>query len=223
MLRTLIWKDVLGNRFPLLLAASLFVASYGVAAILGWLDPSLSAQPPGRRLFNVVLAGSLASHAVAQLSLMVLSGNLIAVERADRSAEFLAYLPPSRGMVLLAKSSLLAFTAILLFLLPLAIGGVGAWISGSFQADVFRRGVSIVGYISAIGFCGSGIGWLGSCCLQSNAVAILFAILTPWILGILVAVSGGTESPAILVAANLSVGLAGFLFGTRHYLHRVEP
>jgi hypothetical protein len=223
MLRALIWKDVLANRFPLLLAAALFAASYGVALILGSLDPSLSALPPGRRLFTVLFAGSLASHAVAQLSLAVLSGNLIAVERADRSAEFLAYLPPSRSMVLRAKASLLAFTAILLFLLPLAIGGLAGWISGSLQGDGFRRSMLNVGSISAIGFCGSGIGWLGSCCLQSNAVAILFAILTPWILAILVSVSGGAESPAILVAANLSLGLAGFLFGTRHYLHRVEP
>jgi hypothetical protein len=223
MLRTLIWKDVLANRFPLLLAAALLVAAYGAAAVLGSLDPSLSAQPPGRRLVAVLLTGSLASHAVAQLSLAVLSGNLIAVERVDRSAEFLAYLPPSRGTVLRAKALLLAVTALLLFLIPLAIGGLAACLAGFLQADELRRAASIVGYLSAIGFCGSGIGWLGSCCLQSNAVAILFAVLSPWIVGILLSVTGGTELPALLVAANLSLGLAGFLFGTWHYLNRVEP
>jgi len=32
-----------------------------------------------------------------------------------------------------------------------------------------------------------------------------------------------TESTAILLAANFSIGLAGFLIGTIHYLNRVEP
>jgi len=211
MLRALIWKDVLGNRFPLLLAAALFAASYGVAAILGSLDPSLSALPPGRRLFTVLFAGSLGSHAVAQLSLAVLSGNLIAVERP---IDLRSFSPTCRqvgawscGRRRRCWPSLQSCCSC-----PPRDRGVGGWISGSLQGDGFRRSVLIVGSISALGFCGSGIGWLGSCCLQSNAVAILFAILTPWILAILVSVSGGAESPAILVGANLSLGLAGFPF-----------
>jgi ABC-type transport system involved in multi-copper enzyme maturation permease subunit len=224
MLRALIWKDVLANRFPLFLAASLLVTSYGGAAIFHSLDASLTALSWGRRLDEIVLAGSLFSHGLAQLSLAVLSGNLIASERVNRSAEFLAYLPPSRGMVLSAKAAVLGGAAVVLLIIPISILGLAALLGGSHSGEGYQKVLSIVAYISALGFCASGIGWLGSCCLQSNAVAILFAILTPWIVAIAITtVSRGAEAMAILIAANLAIGLAGFLFGTRHYLNRVEP
>lgn len=223
MFRALIWKDVLANRFPLLLAAILLVASYSAAAILGSQDPTLDAQAWGRS-GGILIMGSVMSHAVAQLSLAVLSGNLIAGERVHRSAEFLAYLPPSRGMVLRAKATVLGVLALVLLLIPLATTGLGAIVGKASLSDSYRTTARVVVFIWAMGFCASGIGWLGSCCLQSNAVAILFAILSPNILGILIAyVIRSTESTAILLAANLSVGLAGFLIGTIHFLNRVEP
>ncbi len=222
MLRTLIWKDVLANRFPLFLAAGLLVASYCGTAIFYSLDASLTAHSWGRRLEEILRAGALFSHATAQLSLAVLAGNLVASERVNRSAEFLAYLPPSRGMVLTAKATVLGVSALVLLLVPLSIVGLTALVGKPPSADKL---LIIFSTISAIGFCASGIGWLASCCLQSNAVAILFAILTPWILAIAIthACRYPESTTAILIAANLAIGLAGFLFGTRHYLNRVEP
>jgi len=225
MLRTLIWKDVLATRFQLVLAASLLVASYGAAATLVLLDPSQTAQPWRRQVAGLLLAGCLMSHAVAQLSLAVLSGNLIAGERANRSAEFLAYLPPSRGMVLRAKATVLGILALLLLLIPLGITGLGALFPGGLPWPTSDRAIARTEvFIWAMGFCASGIGWLASCCLQSNAVAILFALFSPFILATLIRiVIQSTESTAILLAANFSIGLAGFLIGTIHYLNRVEP
>jgi ABC-type transport system involved in multi-copper enzyme maturation permease subunit len=187
------------------------------------LDPSLSAQLWGRRVAITVFAGSLASHVVAQLSLAVLAGNLVAVERANRSAEFFAYLPTSRSRVLQAKACVLVGTAFILFVIPVAIGGLTAAFAG-LPPYGYRDGLLLIVSISAIGFCASGIGWLGSCILESNAVAILFAIIMPWILAVIVTtVVRGASPYAMLLATNLSVGLAGFLFGTRHYLYRIEP
>jgi hypothetical protein len=225
MLRALIWKDVLTNRFPLLLAAALVVASYAVTAVLMGLDPSLTYRPWGWLVAETLVVGSLASHAAAQLSLAVLAGNLIAVERVNRSAEFLAYLPASRVRVLQAKATVLAVTALTLLLVPLSIGGLTAWLSGlPLLSGGPRYILFLVVSISAVGFCASGIGWLGSCVLQSNAVAILFALVVPWVLAMVVTTAArGTAPGATLLATNLSVGLAGFLFGTRHYLARVEP
>jgi len=225
MLRTLIWKDVLANRFSLLLAAILLVAAYGLAAIMGLLDPMMTAQPSwGRRLAEILFFGSLMSYAMAHLSLAVLSGNLIAGERVRRSAEFLAYLPPSRWMVLRAKATVLGAVSLLLLFIPLAMTGLGAFFDKASLVDIYRKTASGCVVIWAMGFCASGIGWLASCCLQSNAVAILFALLSPYILMILITLMIQSAEPtAILVAANLSIGLAGFLFGTMHYLNRVEP
>jgi ABC-type transport system involved in multi-copper enzyme maturation permease subunit len=224
MMRTLIWKDVLANRFLLLLAAALVVASYCGAAVFLGQDASLTAVTWGRRVAGVLLAGSLMSHVVGQLSLAVLSGNLIASERVNRSAEFLAYLPASRGMVLTAKATVLGVLALVLLLVPVSIVGLATFVDESLSADGYRKVSIIAASISSIGFCASGIGWLASCCLRSNAVAILFAILTPWILSIAIAAaSRGTDPTAMLIAVNLAIGTAGFLFGTRHFLNRVEP
>jgi ABC-type transport system involved in multi-copper enzyme maturation permease subunit len=224
MLRALIYKDLLANRLPLLLAACLLVASYVAAAIIYSQDGALAVQSGARRVGSVLMAGSLVSHGLAQLSLAVLAGNLIAAERVNRSAEFLAYLPPSRGMVLSAKAIVLAGAALVLLFIPLVVGGLAAFITETISADSFRRIAILVASISALGLCASGVGWLASCCLDSNALAILFALGSPWILTVVVSsASGGKPSQAILLAAYVSVGLAGFLFGTRHFLNRVEP
>jgi ABC-type transport system involved in multi-copper enzyme maturation permease subunit len=225
MMRTLIWKEVLANRFPLLLAAALLVATYGVVTIVAGLDPFFSAQLWRRRVASTLFLCSLASHAAAQFSLAVLAGNLVAVERVNRSAEFFAYLPASRSRVLQAKASVLVGTAFILFVIPVAICGLTAWWFAGIPSSG-GHGEILLGIvsISAAGFCASGIGWLGSCILESNTVAVLFAIIVPCILALIVTTAGRDSSPsAILLATNLSVGLAGFLFGTRHYLHRVEP
>jgi hypothetical protein len=228
MLRALIWKDVRVNRIPLVLAAALVVASYSAMAILAAIDPMASAQLWGRRLCTIVLVGSMACHVSAQLSLAVLSGNLIAAERVDRSAEFLAYLPPSRGMVLLAKGVLLAGVTIVLLLIHLGGIGLAARFGGLPSGAESGFDLSSTVTIFAVGFCASGIGWLASCGLSSNAAAILIAIAAPMLVAITVQLSAlvidrPESMPSNMVAAWLSVGVAGFLCGTNHYLRRVEP
>jgi ABC-type transport system involved in multi-copper enzyme maturation permease subunit len=224
MLRALIWKDIRANRFFLLLAVALVAATYGVAGVFGAMDVSVAAQPLGRQVAAILGGGSLLAYGVGQLALAVLAGNLIAGERADRSAEFLAYLPASRGMVLRAKALVLAGTAVALLVIPLATAGLAALLGGYAGADGLGRAAMTVVSITAFGFCAAGVGWLGSCCLQSNAAAILFAILVPWAVAMVVmSATRGEASSALVAAVNLALGSAGFLFGTRHYLQRMEP
>jgi ABC-type transport system involved in multi-copper enzyme maturation permease subunit len=222
MLRTLIWKDIRSNRFCFLLAAALMVATYCMAGVSVSLDESIASQPLGRRLASILAGGSLMAYAVAQLSLAVLAGNLVAGERTNRSAEFLAYLPPSRGMVLSAKAIALGGWGVVVLLVPLVVASLGMLVS-EYPAGSGRLAMAAVS-IACFGFCAAGVGWLASCCLQSNALAILFSILAPWV--VVYVVMGATWGGALqglLAAVNLAIGSAGFLFGTRHYLHRVEP
>jgi ABC-type transport system involved in multi-copper enzyme maturation permease subunit len=224
MLRALIWKDIRANRFALLLALILVVATYGVVGIFGYLDASMALQPLGRRVGELLRVGSLMAYGVGQLSMAVLAGNLIAGERVNRSAEFLAYLPASRGKVLCAKALVLAGAAAALLVVSLLVGGLAALFGEYPGGDGLGQAVMAVVLIAAFGFCAAGVGWLGSCGLQSSAAAMLFAILVPWGLSILVMnVTRGEASSAIWGAANLATGSAGFLFGTWHYLHRAEP
>jgi ABC-type transport system involved in multi-copper enzyme maturation permease subunit len=227
MFRALIWKDVRLNRLPLVFAAAMVVVTYLAVVVQFSMSPAINAGTWSRMLVAVIFAGSVASHAVAQFSLSVLAGNLVAAERVDRSAEFLAYTPASRETILLAKATLLAAVALGLMLLhlcgmliPFAVGTPAA---GTSPADVWVLFASI----SAYGFCGAGIGWLASCVLSSNSSAVLFAIVTPALVPIatilsLQAIDRLGSEQAVRVAAWCALGLAGFLWGTIHYLGRVE-
>jgi ABC-type transport system involved in multi-copper enzyme maturation permease subunit len=231
MFRALIWKDVRLNRLPLVFAAAMVVVSYLVVIVQFSIDPVVKAATWNRVLVTVIFAASVASHAVSQFSLSVLAGNLVASERVDRSAEFLAYTPASRGAILRAKAVLLAAVALGLMLLHLC----GMLIPLVFSTDmpVPTAGTStatiwvMFARITAYGFCGAGIGWMTSCILSSNSSAVLFAIVTPVLVPIatilsLQAINRQGSEQAVMVAAWCALGLAGFLWGTQHYLSRVE-
>lgn len=227
MFSALIWKDLRVNRPVLVLAAAFALACYAMMAVTASLDPTASSGPWGPWIGAVLLAGSVASHAVSQISISVLAGNIIAVERIDRSAEFLAYLPASRRTILSAKAAVLggvvfALTVIHLIGAVSAIALVGSPTSRQNEFDPLLLGV-----ISAFGFCGSGVGWLASCMVRSNAIAILLAmsspILTALTTRLVVFVFDPLNSTPFYVVAWLIVGATGFVWGTRHYLRRVEP
>lgn len=229
MMRALIIKDLQINLFPLLLAGALLVFSPVAISILTLFDPILIEQSWERRLTAVLCVSGLAIHVTAQLSLAILSANMIAVERVDRSAEFLAYLPPNRGMILRAKATVLGVTALVLFLIPL-----GLITSAAFWGDLPgtippRSYLQILLSTSSVGICAAGIGWMGSSTLNSNAVAILFALIGPVVPGAIVliicsalGVKETAHAGAMFVAACLATGSAGFLIGTRTYLQRNE-
>ncbi len=231
MFRALIWKDVRLNRLPLIFAAAMVVVSYAVVVFQFSMDPVVKAGTWNRVLVTIIFAASVASHAVSQFTLSVLAGNLVASERVDRSAEFLAYTPASRGTILRAKAVLLAAVALGLMLLHLC----GMLISLVFATDMPKptTGTStatiwiLFASITAYGFCGAGIGWLASCILSSNSSAVLFAIVTPALVPIATILSMQVidrheSEQTVRVAAWCALGLAGFLWGTKHYLGRVE-
>jgi hypothetical protein len=227
MFGALIWKDIRLNRLPLIFTAAMVVVTYVVVVAQFSMYPAVQAGPRIRMIVAMIFSASVASHAVSQFSLSLLAGNLIAAERVDRSAEFLAYTPASRGIVLRAKGVLLAAVALGLMLLhfcgmliALALAPPDA---GTSPASIWV----IFASISAYGFCGAGIGWMASCILSSNSSAVLFAIVTPALVPIATILSmqvfnAHESEPAVRVAAWCAFGLAGFLWGTRHYLNRAD-
>ena len=98
----LLWKDYRLNRGVLLLGIALLLGPYAAVSAIAlhghW--PSL---PPAGEWSALLLMASFLSLGLSQLTLVMLAGNSIASERADRSAEFLAYLPPSRTQILASK------------------------------------------------------------------------------------------------------------------------
>ena len=104
-MKWLLWREYRLNRLILIAGGAFFVLPY---AIVGFTVLTGSYQ------MTYVTRAWLASTYAAQLLIALLAGNAIAGERADRSAEFIAYLPLSRRRIVASKVlfALLVFTPV---------------------------------------------------------------------------------------------------------------
>ena len=109
MLKALVWKDLRINRAPLLIGAFLLVAPYVFVAVAVTNMPLWHEATAASAWAVLLTTGCHFSLMCVQPALAMLGGNAIAVERGDRSAEFLVYLPPSRAQVILSALVLGAF------------------------------------------------------------------------------------------------------------------
>jgi ABC-type transport system involved in multi-copper enzyme maturation permease subunit len=227
--KALLWKDYRLNRGVLLLGVALLLGPY-VAACAAALYGRWPSWPAAADWSVRLLDASFFRLALSQLTLAVLAGNSIASERADRSAEFLAYLPPSRRQILASK-----------FLLALLPTGV-VWVvntsipelvvpmlgtpTGSSREPLASRGMLAAGSVMVFG-----AGWLGSATLNSPANATLFGIAVALVGGPLLVqatwalfASGAREAlQSCGLVVGFTVGSLCFLFGSASYLRRVEP
>src|SRR5208282_1173833 len=110
-MKWLLWKDFRVNRVVFIAALVLLIIPHALVAILIWRAVK---QPDPAGLFG---PSSFYSLGLLQLVFALLGGNSIAGERFDRSAEFLAYLPVSRGRILASKL-LVSLAAVPLVWLP---------------------------------------------------------------------------------------------------------
>lgn len=230
MFRALIWKDIQLNRLPLALFGGLIIAAYVLAVTQMVTNSNLSMQSVSKVASMIFTAAAFMGYGVSQFSLSVLAGNLVASERVDRSAEFLAYTPASRRSILGAKGVLLAAAALGAMLLHCGLASIGYALdsSASSPGDAFFSTAAIFGQTAAYGFCGAGVGWLASCYLSSNAFAVLFAVTTPLVVPmtntiLLQAIDRYDSLQWVNIAVWCLLGVVGFLWGAIHYLGRVEP
>ena len=220
----LLWKDYRVNRLVLIVGAVLLFGPYLVATVYAL----CSERGPGTWA-AILSATTDYSLALSLLTIAMLGANAIACERADRSAEFLAYLPPSRAMIIASKSML-------------AIGGVLViWgfnlliIYGVIPAFKDHAALQVVGHVPLWGLAVTsmvlfGAGWLASSFLDSPAIGIGVAFAVP------VLVAGVYLSSAALLgwpasestqdwycASCLTLGPLCFVAGCVYYVRRVEP
>jgi hypothetical protein len=212
MLRALVWKDLRINRLPLLMGVFLLVAPYIIVGV-------------------AVRGMPLWEEATAASAWAILSGHLIAVERGDRSAEFLGYLPPSRRMVLLSKALVLLGAAFAIWGLNLALHVTAAWMSPASDAahDLTSHLASLPRF-AAIGALGAGAGWWASAILDNSGLAVALGLAAPAALfGILTGTHSAFNYPTEISFATTYFNLcpvlsvAFFTLGTWTYLRRVEP
>jgi ABC-type transport system involved in multi-copper enzyme maturation permease subunit len=233
-MKWLVWKDYRVNRLVIITTLVLLAAPHLLVAILIWRGaiggPNL--LPPA----GCFVGSSLYSLSLLQLAFALLGGNSIAGERIDRSAEFLAYLPVSRGRILASKL-LVAVAAVPLVWLPnlvvLAIAYASTPTANLPQTvpPAISYGLSTIAITGLTFFC---VAWLFSCMLQSPTFSVAAGLIVPllvvtgmqWVAYLLdlgTGLSFDELSVCWYCGLCLVISAASFSTGTLYYLRRVEP
>lgn len=224
----LLRKDCRVNRMVLILGLMILAGPllfgvlmnlYGLAryGVLGWPWP------------NLIVTTGVVSVSLSLLTITMLGGNAVAGERMDRSAEFLAYLPPSRGQVIASKAVLAVGVSIFIWLVHLAIVYGLAPLAGEISEDLMRHRDNVLPQLALIGVVMFGAAWFGSTLLDSPAIATGIGFAGPWlVLGVLALARYvlGYEDPgpgSWGTVLGLGLGIGCFIAGIAYYVRRVEP
>lgn len=233
-MKWLIWREYRLNR-PILIAGTvlLLLPYLVVTLIVLWRQKgSATGVPDVAVVFGIAAIWSLF---LCQLTVALLGGNAIAGERADRSAEFIAYLPLPRTR-LLGSKLILAFSAAALIW---GINLLVLWILVSL-APQFRSGPSLspkipltLSYVAITGLVFYGVSWLISSFQSSPTFAVVGGLITPLLvlMGLHAAAWAMDMDPSSVdqfagtwyatICPILAV--VCFSIGTWYYLTRVEP
>jgi len=174
-MKWLLWREFRLNLLIVFVGAGLMLIPYLFGMVALFWNPYLVPQhvPP----VSVVLAGG-AVYAIVlnQLTMGLLGGNAIAGERADRSAEFMAYFPVSRAQRLMSK---LAFVLIV----TLFLWGVNClvlWLAmPKPDPERFNDLPGILGFAAVTGLTFYCVAWLVSSLQPVPSFAVAAGLVTP--------------------------------------------
>ena len=223
----LLWKDYRLNRSLLVVGVVGLAGVYliGLATEIAHAWPAL---PDAK-----VWADGLYSYGTLALGIMpffaaLLGGNAIYCERADRTAHFLGYLPPTKAQILASKFIVVACV--------LAIFFIGILVSMFAIAPLIHREATNFMYMlgnprGALAGCifTFGIGWLGSAWFEKPTIPVLAALAAPMGLGFaLITIAAALSRSRFEIlewtgTVCIVIGVAAFAVGAACYFRRVEP
>jgi hypothetical protein len=165
-----------------------------------------------------------ASAFVSQLTMALVAGNIIACERVDRSAAFLAYQGASRKMVVASKLIICTMTFISICAIAFVL---------SFWLEILPRETDdffmIQPFCASIGFCFFGCCWLLSAILMSAVPPIVLGFLVPVIIGLILNMTNyylhWPDNNSYLywyIGFSTATGLISLVAGTWCFLRRKE-
>ena len=223
----LLLKDLRISRLPLIVSMALVVLPY--LAVTAMLYQVYSPEMPSRG----TIADYIASAAVFGLMFGavgagLLAGNIVACERADGSAVFLACQPVSRSQIILSKSMVVVAGVGLTWLVHITMIAVVAPLVAS-SPKPYMNVDNPLGFAAAVTIVTAGVAWLASIFSRSPSLAIsaglAAAFVVPWLV-YLVSLFIDVAPDVLSFARTFtqwSVGVSGLLLGTYAYLRRVEP
>lgn len=226
-MKTLLWKDYRVNRQVLVVGMILLVAPYLAVVTFLWYQHGLLGISASN--WATFLNGaSEVSLGISQITIVLLAGHVIASERRDRSAEFLAYLPPTRSAILRSKALLSALVFAVVWGVFLCMSDL---IVPLLDGDLKVPFTSSREITLALGIAMFGMGWFGSSRLESptyaTAIGVVAALVVPILLNCSILFTGypadGHSYLNWLRASYIAVGVAGFALGWMSYVRRIEP
>lgn len=210
----LVWKDYRLNRPIVLVAIGLLAVPHLVAVIrsVQWTMEG-NADPWTKLLASCLIFSSVISLGLMQLTLAFLGGNLIACERADRSAEFLSYLPISCSRIVFSKLFVAMGMTALIWLPNITLLAMIAdfW---KLQPNVASELPRVLAGIAATGLTFFCVAWLFSSIMDSPVFAICLGLLAPFIplLAVLIAYTQGWDDDLLWWYNSTCVTLSGVSF-----------
>ena len=219
-MRALLWKDCRLNRLVLVVGMALLLGPHVVGLGLKVYLPLSKPNMPAPAWSTVLFYTGLYSLVLSTLTVALLGGNAIAVERPDRSAEFLAYLPPTRRKVLASKVllAMIVWAAILGLNLPILF----AVTSPRDLAELPR----IAGVLVSLMVLLFGSSWLVSSFLASPANATGLGVAATALIALAAAFqaeSAQCDPRYVVMWTALIMGSASFVAGSICFLRRAEP
>ena len=176
----LVWREWRRSRTILFVALGIIVA----LLLLVFSQPQTPPEAAGgeiRVVGSMAVVGYFASWIAVHVSVFLLpmiAANSLAGERADRSAEFIAPLPVSRAVRLMAKVVLLAAVAIALWAPMLVVASL-LRSSQLDKADDYRLGLGLLGMVATFTLLATALAWLLAAWVESPVIAAVGAIAIP--------------------------------------------
>ena len=227
-MKALLWKEYRQNR-KVLGAVGIFVLlPYVIVLIVGVVVRARNQEDYDHfvpfRWSELLMHGSLWSSLVLMFACAFITGHAIAGERADRSAEFAAYLPISRRSAIGSKA-ILAIGACLL--IALFNGLIAYSASGANLVWITRNVGDGIAFGAATAVLIFGVSWFVSTLVSTPAIATASglgaAIALVCTVGLSFEILGLPASDLWYLLPCLILGTACFVGGTVYYVRRVEP
>lgn len=213
---------------------ALLIVSGGtyLLALIGALEPPDGWAQHYRAMYamNELVLGSLAALALTSLLAAAFGGMAVARERRERTSDFLALLPVTRGQIVFSKLLVSAlvlcacavFHEIVILALCLFQSGqlLSSWATFALISSVVWLGFTV---------CFFGLGWQFSTFSTSGAISSSAAIAVTLVSAALVAnfvdphIRLDREAKLILAAVAFSIGIASTIAGVVYYLRRIAP